>query len=152
MTHPLFNELSDVKAETRECSKCGETKPLEIFAYRGYNKDRSKQYKHYCVPCENKERKRVMSFKKQYGPIDEWNQKCCSCEKTKKEKLEELKRTSSGGGIYKNKKIWLYDHDHDTGEFRGIICQPCNIMLGAGAINSKENLKKGAEYLERCNQ
>ena len=84
MTHPLFDELSDVKVETRECSKCGETKPLEIFAYRGYNRDTSKQYKHYCVSCDNKERKLVISFKKQYGPVDEWNQKCCSCRKTKK--------------------------------------------------------------------
>ena len=28
------------------------------------------------------------------------------------------------------KTVWTYDHDHATGEFRGIICQPCNSIMG----------------------
>jgi len=28
------------------------------------------------------------------------------------------------------KTVWVYDHDYKTGKFRGIICQPCNSILG----------------------
>ena len=150
MTHPLFDELSDVEAETRDCNKCGETKPIEEFAYRGYNKNGSRQYKHYCVNCDYAESKKIKIFKEQ-RPVDEWNHKCDCCGLTKQEILEELKRESSGGGIYKNKTIWTYDHDHDTGEFRGIICQSCNAMHG-GARDKIKNLYNGIKYREKCNQ
>ena len=30
----------------------------------------------------------------------------------------------------KKKTVWTYDHNHKTGNFRGIICQPCNSILG----------------------
>ena len=147
MTNPFFDELSDVKAETRDCSKCGLTKPIEEFAYRGYNKNGSRQYKHYCVSCDYNESKKVKKFKEQH-PYDELNHKCKCCGKTKQEILEELKRKSSGGSIMKNKTIWTYDHDHDTGEFRGIICFPCNTILGS-ARESIKNLLNAIKYMVR---
>ena len=40
------------------------------------------------------------------------------------------------------------DHDHKTGNIRGLLCQSCNVMLGSGK-DSPLLLKTGADYLEK---
>ena len=40
------------------------------------------------------------------------------------------------------------DHDHVTGEIRGLLCDACNHMLG-NARDNAETLAAGIEYLER---
>lgn len=44
------------------------------------------------------------------------------------------------------KKRLAVDHDHDTGEIRGLLCQPCNYtLLGRYGI---EALQRAIDYLE----
>lgn len=43
---------------------------------------------------------------------------------------------------------WSLDHDHKTKKFRGIICHPCNVLLGQ-ARDSEEVLLGAIEYLKR---
>jgi hypothetical protein len=38
------------------------------------------------------------------------------------------------------------DHDHSSGEVRGVLCSPCNLLLGL-AKDSPERLLAAAEYL-----
>lgn len=40
------------------------------------------------------------------------------------------------------------DHDHDTGAFRAVICQPCNLGLGLLKHDSRR-LRSAADYLSR---
>lgn len=39
------------------------------------------------------------------------------------------------------------DHDHDTGEVRGLLCRGCNHILGAIETKPKEWLLKAEAYL-----
>lgn len=39
------------------------------------------------------------------------------------------------------------DHDHETGQRRGFLCQGCNQGLG-NFLDSPENLRNAAEYIE----
>lgn len=41
------------------------------------------------------------------------------------------------------------DHDHYTGAVRGLLCGPCNKLVGFFR-NSPETFRRGAEYLEKC--
>lgn len=41
------------------------------------------------------------------------------------------------------------DHDHDTGEVRGILCNRCNRAIGMFSDDS-DVMRKAADYLDRC--
>jgi len=41
-----------------------------------------------------------------------------------------------------------FDHDHETGGFRGWLCQNCNLTIGH-AQESPDRLRKLADYLEK---
>jgi hypothetical protein len=43
------------------------------------------------------------------------------------------------------------DHDHETGEIRGLLCGPCNVSIG-GLCESPEILRRAADYLEMHKQ
>lgn len=48
-------------------------------------------------------------------------------------------------------KSLAVDHDHASGKVRGLLCQPCNLMLGY-ARDLPEKLEEGASYLRRHNE
>jgi hypothetical protein len=50
-------------------------------------------------------------------------------------------------GAGEGSKLLCFDHDHDSGLVRGLLCTPCNLVLG----NAKDNpalLRRAASYLE----
>jgi hypothetical protein len=68
-------------------------------------------------------------------------------------KAEAAKNTHDGacaccGGTDPGKRGWMVDHDHVTGEIRGILCNRCN--LGIGLLgDSIEGVRKALTYLEK---
>lgn len=45
-------------------------------------------------------------------------------------------------------KAWHVDHDHDSCSVRGLLCQPCNLVLGH-AKDSVTVLKSAIKYLQK---
>lgn len=43
--------------------------------------------------------------------------------------------------------VFVVDHDHDTGKVRGLLCSPCNTLLG-GARDRTDVLRSAITYLE----
>ena len=89
----------------------------------------------YCKACRP-----VHMLIKEYGLTEEEANKeyskmfCDICECV----LERKHRTP------RSKRI---DHDHETGEYRGILCNSCNVALGLFG-DDKERLSNAIKYLE----
>ena len=129
----------------KHCKTCGETKPIDPF-WKGQSA---------CVPCtKEKQKNRWASrtpqkrleqhLKYKYGVShaefskawQEQNGCCCICEN----ELPDLM-------TYDNRRRgYAIDHNHETGEFRGILCIKCNSLLGM-ASDRVDVLYAAAKYL-----
>ena len=113
----------------RNCAKCGlEFEPIATVG-RGYC---------YCKACCSSKRK--MDWKNNKDHIREVNRR--SHIKTKYglsyEEYQSLILKQDGKcaicgtkeGTRRSAKSLAIDHCHDTGQIRGLLCQPCNTVLG----------------------
>ena len=140
----------------KRCSKCGETKLATAeFFYRDSTK--STRLRGDCKVCcgkydriRNKTPKRIAydkakSRRIKYGVADEWVQErlelqkgiCPVCE-------SDLHDPAL-------KKGFSIDHDHDTGEVRGILCHRCNAGIGH-LLDDPHVLKNAYVYLNLATQ
>ena len=125
----------------RKCIKCGELKSLENFGFRT-----KKEQRNDCKDCIKIQQKKLKLIKK-YNPLPDLNTyKCPHCHRTQKEIYE------TGSWVNTKKKTcFIPDHNHNTGKFRGYICEDCNTVIA----RSKENiqtLKNIANFLEKNNK
>jgi hypothetical protein len=89
--------------------------------------------------AEHRDYQRWSHIKRNYGvtkeqwlsKFDEQGHRCAAC-----------------GSTEYNGKNWHTDHVHETGEFRGILCHPCNVTLG-NAGDSLIRLRDIVQYLEK---
>lgn len=95
---------------------------------------------------KNKEKLRDLTYQRKFGiTIDEYNTlfeiqkgvcKICNNPETK------VNRKSTG--LVKRLAV---DHCHKTGKVRGLLCQDCNVGLGAFKDNT-ELIKRAIDYLQ----
>lgn len=115
--------LRDLATEKR-CPGCGETKPLDAFAI---NRTQPRDLGGYCLPCHNRVVRdnrasnhgsaRNYHLKRRYSPTAD----------------EVAAMVAAQGGtcaICEVKPAEHVDHDHETGDVRGILCFTCNVGLG----------------------
>ena len=50
------------------------------------------------------------------------------------------------GGRVPRVSLWVLDHCHETGLVRGVLCRPCNSLLGAAA-DDPDILDAAAKYI-----
>jgi hypothetical protein len=147
------------------CTKCGETKPLKEFYKRWKNlKNRHEQ----CRSCKLKKRhewmarrgsdyttewknKNAKNFEVYHLAQDKYHAKKAGLSWEEYVRISEEQKGLCGicnqRNIPKLKRRLVFDHDHATGKFRGLICHYCNIVLGA-AKDNPETLIAAAKYLE----
>ena len=123
----------DARAMLLKCTTCKEIKMLDEFcsSRRPWSVRNRHGKNHQCKACNKEYRKtpegklsrRNVHLKMNYG-IDQAKYermlaaqggKCAICPATEP------------GGKWNR---WHVDHDHDTGEIRGLLCNGCNIAIG----------------------
>lgn len=130
----------------KNCRTCGSTKPIEEF-WKGQSA---------CIPCSKQKaktrwnsrspKKRLeQHLKHKYGIshsrfAEAWSAQkgCCAICETELPDLMTYDNRRRGYAI---------DHNHETGEFRGILCLKCNTLLGM-ASDSIDVLYAAVRYLD----
>ncbi len=120
--------------KTKQCTKCGETKPISDFGKRRDRADNRLRWE--CRACRaahvrawraaNPEWDRVQHLRRRFGltPIDYDAMLVAQCGLCAI--CGEPERTIRHGKVV----ALAVDHDHATGTVRGLLCVRCNRMLG----------------------
>jgi hypothetical protein len=124
----------------RTCKDCGleahTEEDLEEFAYAGKSRhgNQNSKYgkKNLCKPCAYQRHKNTV-ITKNYG--------------ISREEYDSIMDAAVECEICGSTDDLVYDHDHDTLKFRGILCNRCNRGLGLLG-DTYEALQKAAEYLK----
>ena len=137
MQYSLFEEFEvedkALTGETKVCNHCKTEKELEDFYPR---KDTTDKRDGRCKVCALAASKVVYQHKKKYGHTMSEVCDCCG---------RPPSTSGKGSGI---KKLCV-DHDHETGEFRGWLCNDCNASIGKLGDNL-EGLMRAVAYLKRA--
>lgn len=120
---------------TQCCRVCGTEKPLSEFSYR---KDTGK-HRTDCKACRS-----VTDITRIYGIsaddyhalLEKQDNRCAIC------------GTHSHDVQHQTFTRLVVDHDHQTGDVRGLLCPACNLVLGQ-AKDTIEILENAIAYLRQ---
>jgi hypothetical protein len=120
---------------------------LRSARWRAANKDKVKEYKKkyrskpdypHVVRCERLKRNYGITHEQYEKLLENQEGRCAIC------------RTTEPGGN-RHSSHFHVDHDHQTGEIRGLLCCECNRGLGILGDNL-ENLERVISYLTRTKE
>ena len=123
------------------CKDCNLEKPLDAFGKPTATRRHGKEYwyrKNDCLDCRNAKAREVNTFyhvKHKYG-LD-------------RETYEQM--LASGCEVCGTHERLFVDHDHNTGEVRGILCNGCNSAEGFLKGNPDLAISLAAYMLKNTN-
>lgn len=127
----ISRRIIEAPEGTKWCARCQQFRPLDA-----YTKHAGKMPA-YCQPCQrfyNMERRLLHSF----GLTWDEYELLLACQDG---------RCAICGG-QPRKHLLSVDHDHKTGEVRGLLCSRCNHRLLGSANDDPARLRRAADYLE----
>lgn len=139
---------------TKVCSRCKKEKELTKFRSRGGKLKHLLQSR--CVTCHYEMHKEWVEKNPdrvaEYREKDPWTlvKRCSRRGITPEQLVDRYKRQEECCAICKTKIELIdsaIDHNHNTGEFRGVLCKQCNRALGMFK-DSSIILRSAIEYLE----
>lgn len=118
----------------KSCSKCKEIKPLEDFHKNKKNED---GLHYHCKVCRKEESLKTYGLTLDtYDELLKQQKGVCAICST-----DDPRGQSKAGRFY-------VDHNHQTGEVRGLLCNDCNTALGLFK-DSQLLLLKAEQYLDK---
>ena len=139
---------------TKVCTMCGEEKP--VSAYRSRGGAMRHLLKSRCNTCLYKEHRRWTEENpdrvREYRTKDAWTlaKRCARRGITPEQLVDTFERQECCCAVCRNEIKLMdsaIDHNHETGEFRGVLCKQCNRALGMFQ-DSPTVLRNALEYLE----
>ena len=133
------------------CSTCKQSKDSKEFHWyeqtidgrgRGGNGKR-KRVNGSCRVCRNELARETSRLKRKIIPLipqPQYGELCEACNRPVYANQSDIPKEVDG--TYS----WMFDHNHDTVEFRGWICNPCNTGFGLLGDNA-ESVKLRLQYL-----
>lgn len=122
---------------TKVCSKCDTEKPITEYYKRSPAAGGGREA--FCKDCKRvyyKREHRWRHLKERYNI-------------TKEEYEDRYAMQEGRCGICSTyAEVLCVDHDHKTGDVRGLLCSPCNRSLGQLG-DDIESIKRTLEYLEQ---
>lgn len=125
---------NDAPEGKKWCARCQDFRPLTSFPARGGEK---RKLGPYCRPCQrsyNRERSLLNTF----GLTWDEYEFLLACQEDRCYLCRRLPR----------KTALAVDHNHKTGEIRGLLCRTCNHRMLGSAQENPDLLRKAADYLE----
>ena len=133
---PLDPLQSGDAYEHKICLNCGILKPTEDFEFNQTRSDGTRVRRPRCRPCFRLDSGRTMPQSVRDAYLAEHGPARATCGMSPVQKF-------SVAGV--NSRITV-DHDQETGEPRGLICDSCNTGLGRFK-NGEDHLASAIEYL-----
>ena len=134
----------------KKCPKCKETKTLSKFNIRTASKDGHTARCKMCLSAKRLQLElddpdiiRGKNLKARFNlSIDDYNHLFLK----QKGRCQICRKAETAKDSNKNTKWLCVDHNHNTGEIRGLLCLACNTGIGKLG-DSKKTLESAIKYL-----
>jgi len=142
----LYQEVLFPIPTEKFCYVCKRTLSEESFAK---NSTKPGEIRPECRECDNKQRRERKQREKERDPDAVRNKYLMKKYNISLDRYNEMVKDQSGlCWICEQESDLVVDHDHETGQVRGLLCSLCNTSLG-GFKDSTSSLMKAVEYLNK---